>query len=82
MDTRRKRLLYVSQHRGMKETDLLLGGFAARRIADLTDQQLDRFEALLEEADNDLMDWITGKKPTPAAHDHDVMALIKGQLTP
>lgn len=77
MDDRRKRLLYRSRHRGMQETDLLLGGFAERHLADLNDGQLARFATLLDESDNDLFNWITGKEPPPPAFDHDVMALLK-----
>ena len=33
---RRKRLRYLSWHRGMRETDLLLGSFADRAIATLS----------------------------------------------
>ena len=77
MDPRRKRIMFRCQHRGMKENDILLGRFAAIHIADLSDRQLDRMEALLEEGDNDLYNWITGKEPPPAAHDHDLMAWLK-----
>ncbi len=76
LDVRRKRLLYLSQHRGTKETDLMLGGFAERHLAGLTDAQLDRFEQLLEAPDGDLFDWITGRLPAPAPYSHDVMTLL------
>jgi antitoxin CptB len=76
LDPRRKRLLFRSRHRGTKETDLMLGGFAERHLAALDDRQLDRFEALLDLPDGDLFDWITGRVPPPPAHDHDVMALL------
>ena len=76
-DIRLKRILYRAQHRGMQETDLLLGGFAAQRLAELSPAQLDRFEALLDQSDNDLFDWITGKKPAPSAFAHDVLAILK-----
>ena len=77
MDPRRKKIMFRCQHCGMKENDILLGRFAAVHITDLSDQQLERMEALLEEADNDLYNWITGKEPVPAAHDHDLMAWLK-----
>jgi len=65
VDARRKRLLYQSQHRGMKEADLLLGGFAARYLAEMSESELAEFEALLDEADNDLVNWILGRNPVP-----------------
>jgi len=77
MDPRRKRILYRCQHQGMKENDIMLGGFAAEHIADLSAAHLDLLEALLEEGDNDLYNWITGKVAVPALHDHDLMAWLK-----
>ncbi|MDH5748726.1 MAG: succinate dehydrogenase assembly factor 2 [Rhodospirillales bacterium] len=76
LDPRRKRALYRSAHRGMQETDLLLGSFAQRHIAGLTGEQLSRFEALLDEGDNDLFNWISGKELPPPNHDHDVLNLL------
>ena len=75
-DPRRRRLLFRSQHRGTKETDLMLGGFAAQCLAGLSDAQLDRFEALLEAPDTDLFDWVSGRLPAPPPYNHDVMDLL------
>ncbi len=77
MEARLKRLLFRSRHRGMQETDILLGGFAERHLGELSDEQLDRFEAILEESDNDLFNWITGKEAVPEPLDHDVMRLLQ-----
>lgn len=74
---RRKRLLFQSMRRGTKESDLILGGFAKAWLDRLDEAQIDRFEALLEQSDPDLLAWITGLAPTPAEHDHDVMHLIR-----
>lgn len=73
---RRKRLLYRSTHRGMKEADVLLGGFVSAHIGTLEDNQLDRLEALLDELDVDIMDWVIGKHPVPQHHDTDVYRMI------
>ncbi|GAB6053753.1 succinate dehydrogenase assembly factor 2 [Magnetospira thiophila] len=73
MDPRRKRLLFRANHMGMHETDLLLGGFAQAYLAVLDESLVTQFEALLKEGDNDLLNWITGKEPPPAAHDNDLM---------
>jgi antitoxin CptB len=74
---RRKRLLYQSRYRGRLESDLLLGGFAARHLPSLSAAQLDRYEALLEESDHDLLAWISGQHPVPRRHDHDVFRLLQ-----
>ena len=76
LDPRRKRLLFRSLHRGTKETDLMLGGFAERHLAGLDDGQLDRFERLLDAPDGDLFDWITGRLPAPAPYNDDLMDLL------
>ena len=80
LDARSKRILYRARHRGMQETDLLLGRFAERQLAELSDAQLDRFEALLDQPDIDLFDWITGKRPAPAAFADDVMAMLQASV--
>ena len=77
MDQRRKRLLFQSAHRGTKEMDLVLGRFAACHLAELTTEQLDRYEALLQGDDAEIFDWISGRAPVPPTQDHDVLNMIK-----
>ena len=50
----RKRLLYQSQHRGMREMDLLVGHFAERHISSMNEEELKQFESLLALSDDDL----------------------------
>ncbi len=76
LDIRRKRLLFRSWHRGIKETDLLLGSFAEAHLSELDDAQLARYETLLEESDSVLFDWITGRVAPPPEHDTDIMRLL------
>ena len=52
-DMRCKRLQHRSRYRGTKESDLLFGQFAANYLASLDDVQLGRYEALLDEPDQD-----------------------------
>jgi len=77
MDDRRKRLMFRAHHMGSNENDLLFGGFAERSLATLTDDQVVRFETLIEVNDTDLFNWVTGKVPTPAEYDDDVMAMMQ-----
>ena len=63
MSTRRKRILYRAKHRGMTETDRLLGGFADLRLHAMTEEELSAFELLLDQGDNILMDWIMADSP-------------------
>jgi antitoxin CptB len=68
LDPRRRRALFRAWHRGMRETDLLLGRFADAYIATLDDEELAAFEALLEVPDDELLAWLTGRAPVDAAH--------------
>ena len=77
MDIRRKRLLFRARHMGTNENDIFFGGFAEATLAKLTDAQVERFAALLEAADPDLFQRVTGAKPVPSEYDHDVMAMLK-----
>jgi antitoxin CptB len=75
-ELRRKRLLYRSWHRGTRESDLILGRFAAAYLALFDEAQLDRYETLIDCADADLLDWVAGRAAPPAALDHDVTRLL------
>jgi antitoxin CptB len=76
LDLRRKRLLYLSWRRGMRETDLLLGRFADRHLSTLGEDQLGRYEKLLEVEDGLLLDWVTRRLSPGAEHDSDVLRLL------
>ena len=77
MDIARKRLLFRARHMGTNENDIFFGGFAEAHLAGLTDEQLDRFQILLDVNDPDLFLWVTGAKRVPADYDNDVMAMLK-----
>lgn len=79
-DARLKRLMFRAHHMGSNENDILFGGFAAKYLATLTGEQVDRFEALIGETDTDLFNWVTGKQPAPDRLDHDVMALMQAYV--
>jgi antitoxin CptB len=58
LDARRRRLVWRATHRGMKEMDLVLGAYARREAAGMDDKAIAIFEALLDESDADLHEWI------------------------
>lgn len=66
LDERRRRLLFRSWHRGIREMDLLLGRFANAHLAVLTDAELDEYEKLLTIPDPQLYAWMSGSEPAPA----------------
>lgn len=63
--TRRRRLKFRCWHRGMKETDLLLGHFADAHVDGLDAAGIAAFEALLETPDQVIFAWIVGGEPVP-----------------
>ena len=69
LDARRRRLLFRSWHRGIREMDLVMGRFADAHIAQLSDADLDEYERLIEMPDPDLFNWVTGASPLPPSHD-------------
>ena len=68
IDTRHKRLLFRSWHRGAQEIDLILASFAERCLTDFRGAQLARLEALLDCSDVDLFDWVTGRSIPPLGY--------------
>ncbi|MBT5048898.1 MAG: succinate dehydrogenase assembly factor 2 [Rhodospirillaceae bacterium] len=73
---RRKRLLFQSTHRGTKEADLIIGGFAHAHMASMSSETFAAFEALLAESDPDIMAWISEQEAPPQRHDNDVLKAI------
>lgn len=71
-----KRLTYRAHYTGMKETDLLLGGFAHAHLAELDDEGLEQFETLLEAGDPNIFAWIRGDDVPPVELDTPVLARI------
>lgn len=76
-ELRRKRLVHRSRYRGVKESDLLFGQFAARHLGELDDAQLDRYEALLDEPDQEVLAWVYGRAPIPDHHRNDVFERLR-----
>ena len=62
---RLKRLKYQAWHRGTKEMDLIFGHFANQEMENLTEEELQQFEALLEVLDTTAYNWICGVEKTP-----------------
>ncbi|WAJ30935.1 succinate dehydrogenase assembly factor 2 [Antarcticirhabdus aurantiaca] len=69
LDVRRRKALFRSWHRGIREMDLVLGRFADAEIDKLTDAEMDVYEVLMEVPDRDLFKWMTGEAETPANYD-------------
>ena len=65
---RLKRLRMRSWRRGTKEMDLILGPYADGHLDALDADGIAAYEALLEENDQDLYVWFSGREAAPARH--------------
>ena len=65
LDPRRRRILVRAWRRGIREMDLVIGGFADAEIGSLNDAELDQLELLMAEEDADIFRWVTGEAETP-----------------
>lgn len=77
LDVRRRKALFRSWHRGIREMDLVLGRFADAEIDRLTDAELHDYELLMEAPDRDIFQWLTGETATPANFDTGVLRRIR-----
>ena len=64
-DARLKRLRFRAGHRGVREADMLVGGYFERHNSGWSDEELDWFEAFLEEQDVDILAWAIGTAAVP-----------------
>jgi antitoxin CptB len=77
LDVRRRRALFRSWHRGMREMDLVFGRFADAEIGALSDSELDDLERLLDAIDRDVFMWLTDEIAVPENFDTPVYRRIK-----
>jgi antitoxin CptB len=62
---RLKRMRMRSWRRGTKEMDLILGPFADDELAKMSETNLQIYDLLLEENDQDLLPWVLGQHLAP-----------------
>ena len=75
--TKLKRLIYQSTHRGCKETDFLLGKFATAHLKSFSNEELETYEKFISEDDWDIYAWLTGELPFPLEHDNEVTTKLR-----
>ena len=68
----RRRLLWRAMHRGLRELDLIIGGFAQQRLPAMSERELEEFEAIVATPDSDLQALAPRERAgTPRAADRD-----------
>lgn len=78
-EIRLKRLRMRSWRRGTKEMDMILGPFSDHRLEALAPERLAAYEALLEENDQDLYQWMSGRISPPPEH-AEITQIIRANL--
>jgi len=76
-DDRLKRLRFRSRHRGVREADMLIGGYFDRWHEAWDDADMAWFEALLEEQDADILAWAMGAAPVPERWQGEMMGRLQ-----
>jgi antitoxin CptB len=66
--------------RGLLENDLFIERFFARHAASLTPAQADGLEALMELADNDLLDLLLARREPEGALDRPQVRTVLAQM--
>ena len=72
----RKKMIFRSWHRGMREIDILLGRFADEYLLNISYEEVLQYEELLKNNDPDLYNWITEKEEPPANANSDILKKI------
>lgn len=76
-EVRLKRIRFRAWRRGFREADLILGPFADRRAAEMSEERLSRFERLLEQPDHDIYAWVIGSAQPPGEFDDDILTELR-----
>lgn len=65
LDPRRRRLKFRLWHRGIREMDSVLGGFADAELSGLNEFELAEVEGWLDIPDQQMFAWVNGAEPAP-----------------
>ncbi len=65
LDAERRKLLFRSSHRGIKEMDIIFSKFGETVLPDLPDSDLADYQRILELPDDKLFSWATGREDVP-----------------
>ena len=77
IDILKKKILYRSEHRGIKEMDLLLGNFVKKYVNSLNESELCELESLLNIDDKDLYKWYLNNERTTLIPENSITKKLK-----
>uniref|UniRef100_A0A6M2DRB1 Succinate dehydrogenase assembly factor 2, mitochondrial n=1 Tax=Xenopsylla cheopis TaxID=163159 RepID=A0A6M2DRB1_XENCH len=83
INKKKARLSYQSRKRGMLENCLLLSTFAAKYLKDMTVEETEQYDKLINLPLNDwdIYYWATEHKPVPQEFDNKIMTLLKQHVS-
>ncbi|KAG3113570.1 hypothetical protein PI124_g7574 [Phytophthora idaei] len=76
-EANRKRIIYRSKQRGWLEVDLLLGRWASQNVMQLSSDELQQYEDILNEETIDIFNYISGKSDVPQRLDTPMMKRLQ-----
>tara|TARA_B100001540_G_C15685282_1_gene586733 strand:+ start:400 stop:657 length:258 start_codon:yes stop_codon:yes gene_type:complete len=76
LETYKKKIIFKASHRGSKEMDIMLGNFIKKYIELFNENELGLFNDILECDDDDIYQWIIGKKEIPSQYSNRVFSLL------
>ena len=76
-DILKKKILYRSEHRGIKEMDLLLGNFVKKYVNSLGESELCELESLLNIDDEVLYKWYLNNERTTLIPENSITKKLK-----
>jgi antitoxin CptB len=77
LEIRRRRAAWRSSHRGTKELDLLIGGYAMAKLAGMSEEDLSRFETFLAVNDPQLQEWLLAPQGNAEPEFADLVASVR-----
>ena len=72
----RKRLVWRATHRGIKEMDLILGGFVTRHLQGFTEAEIADLERIMDIPDQEMLSWATKQEEVPPHHASPLLTRI------
>ena len=77
LEIRRRRALWRATHRGTKELDFLIGGYATARLSEMPDAELARFESFLLLTETELQAQLLAPEPAGDVPFADIVNAVR-----
>ena len=77
LDLRLRKLKFRLWHRGIREMDLVMGGFADAELMKLSDAELAEVEGWLDIPDQQMFAWVNGSETPPAELDTPLFRTLR-----